>query len=222
LRVLDCGCGNGTSVEELSAAGFEVYGIDLGSFRQEHWSERAKIPRVHLLAADATIMPFADRSFDIVFSCGMLEHIGVREECNPEYHVEAVEGQTAQREQFLRESLRVLRPGGVIFVDHPNGSFPIDFWHVDYRGIPRFHWPSERYLPKFGQVRELAKKAAPNCRVEAVSPAGRFTFRRSRRRWYGKVFAGALETYFQVLRYPPFTRLAGTALNPYLVIRISR
>ena len=222
LRVLDCGCGNGTSLEVLSGAGFDAYGIDVGGFRQEHWSERSKMPKVHLFAGDATAMPFADGSFDIIFSCGMLEHIGVREGCTPEYFVEPVEGQAMLREAFLRESMRVLRPGGVIFVDHPNGDFPIDFWHVDLRHVVRLRRLSEGFLPTMREVTSLAKRVAPDCTVEAISPAGRFTFRRSRRHWFGKMFAGTLEGYFELLRYPPFSLLAGTALNPYLVIRISR
>ena len=222
MRVLDCGCGNGASAEYLAAAGFQAFGIDLAAFRAEQWPERAALPGVHLLAADATALPFPDGFFDIVFSCGMIEHIGVHEECTPDYHVEPVVDQPQQRARFLAESMRVLRPDGVVFVDHPNGSFPIDFWHNDYRARPRFHSPSEKFLPKFGEVLALAKQAAPDCQVEGVSPAGRFTFQRSNRRWYGKLFAGALESYFELLRYPPFSKLSATPLNPYLVIRITR
>lgn len=194
----------------------------MAGFRVEQWSQRVALPGVHLLAADATSMPFADGSFDLVFSCGMLEHIGVREACLPNYRVAPVPQQAELRRRFLAESIRILKPDGALFVDHPNGSFPIDFWHNDYRAWPRFHSPGEEFLPKFRQVAALAKAVAPGCKVEVLSPAGRFTFRRSNRRWYGKLFAGALESYFQLLRYPPFSTLAATPLNPYLVIRITR
>jgi SAM-dependent methyltransferase len=221
LRVLDCGCGNGASVEYLAAAGFEVFGIDFASFRVEQWQGRSHLPAVHLLAADATALPFPDRYFDIVFSCGMLEHIGVIEACTPDYRVEPDPDQLKLRERFLAESFRVLNSQGVLFLDHPNGRFPIDFWHNDYRSLPRFHRPSERFLPSYREVCRLAKSIAPECSIRAISPAGRFTFRRSRRRWYGKLFTKTLQAYFALMKYPPVSRLAASPLNPYLVIRIT-
>jgi len=222
MRIMDCGCGNGASVEYLAAAGFQSFGIDIASFRAEQWVERSKLPRVHLLAADATALPFPDRYFDIVLSCGMLEHIGVAEECKPSYRVTPLSHQADLRERFLRESMRVLKPGGVLYLDCPNGSFPIDFWHNDYRSLPRFHWPSESFLPSFDEVAKLVRRVAPTCSIEAISPAGRFTFQRSRRRWYGKVFTDVMKVYLDLLKRRPFSGLASSPLNPYLVMRIAR
>ena len=222
MRILDCGCGNGASVEYLAAAGVAAVGIDSAGLRVEQWTERAKLAGVSLLAADSTALPFADGCFDVVLSCGMIEHIGVTEACMPDYRVAPLPRQAELRQNFLTESMRVLKPDGVLFLDHPNGSFPIDFWHNDYRALPRFHSPRERFLPNFSEIVGLAKKASPSCTVEAISPAGRFTFRRSARRWYGVLFTGALKTYFELLRYRPFSSLAASALNPYLVIRIRR
>ena len=222
MRVLDCGCGNGASAEYLAAAGFQAYGIDMAGFRIEQWSERAKRERVHLLAGDATVLPFTDGSFDIVLSCGMLEHIGVHEACTPAYHVQPLPHQAELRARFLAECLRILKPGGVVFIDHPNGRFPVDFWHNDYRALPRFHSPREKFLPSFREVKALARRVNRECKVNAISPAGRFTFRRSNRRWYGKLLSRTMERYFELLRYRPFSSLASTALNPYLVIQITR
>jgi SAM-dependent methyltransferase len=85
MRVLDCGCGNGASVEFLAAAGFQAFGIDLASLRADSWKQRARLPGVNLIQADATRLPFANHEFDIVLSSGMLEHIGVAESCTPQY-----------------------------------------------------------------------------------------------------------------------------------------
>ncbi|MBI3697313.1 MAG: class I SAM-dependent methyltransferase, partial [Acidobacteria bacterium] len=170
VRVLDCGCGNGLSVECLAEAGFAACGIDLWAVRLEQWKERSRLPRAGFLFADATRLPFAPASFDIVLSCGLLEHIGVAEEWEPVYKVAPLADQAERRRQFLVECFRVMRPGGVLYLDHPNGAFPIDFWHNSYRTEPRFHSLSEGFLPTFREVATLARQADPACRVEAVSP----------------------------------------------------
>ena len=222
VRILDCGCGGGASVEYLSDGGFKVIGIDIAQFRRDQWKERENLPRVSFVQADAVNLPFADKTFNIVVSSGMLEHIGVDEECEPKYRVRPLPDQSQRRKMFLAECLRVLQPQGVLYLDHPNGSFPVDFWHNDYRSRPRVHWPSEKFLPTFTEVSQLAKSVEPNCLVEAISPAGRFTFRRSHRRWYGKLLAAPMEFYFRLLRHKLLADFAGSPLNPYLVIRIER
>ena len=129
--------------------------------------------------------------------------------------------QIEQPRRFLAECLRVLRRPGVLYLDHPNGAFPIDFWHCDYRGRPRFHAPWEPFLPTYREVVRLAHAADPDCQAEVLSPAGRFVYRRLARRWYGKLLHAPLQLWFGLLRYWPFSRLAASPLNPYLVLRIT-
>ena len=107
----------------------------------------------------------------MVFSCGLLEHIGVTEWADPRYHVVPRADQAELRRQFVVECLRVLRNPGALYIDHPNGAFPVDFWHNDNRGRPRFHRTSEKFLPTFNEVVRLAHAADLTCRVEALSPA---------------------------------------------------
>ena len=220
VRILDCGCGNGASVEYLANAGFESIGIDIARLRFEQWQQRIALPRVSLITADATALPFADCMFDIVLSSGMLEHIGVAEECAPDYHVTALPDQRSLRREFLAECLRVVRPGGVLYIDHPNGAFVVDFWHNNHLSRPRFHSPFQRFLPSFAEVVKLCEAVSQGCAIEAISPAGRFTFRRSQRRWYGKLFTGTMKRYLHMMQKKPFRWLAASPLNPYLVIRI--
>lgn len=103
--------------------------------------------------------------------------------------------------RFLSECFRVLCTGGVIYMEHPNGV---------------------RGLPSYGGVKQLAESAAPHCRIEALSPARRFPFRHTGRRWYGKLAAALREVVFRAMAWRPLRWLAHTALNPYLVLRISR
>ncbi len=222
VRVLDCGCGGGASVEYLATAGFQAVGIDIAHFRSEQWKQLGQVAGAGFVQADAVALPFKNKSFDIVLSSGMLEHIGVAEEFQPKYRVTPMPDQSTRRKRFLAECLRVLRPSGILYLDHPNGSFPVDFWHNDYRGRPRLHSPGEKFLPSFREVVQFARSVDPACSVKPISPAGRFTFRRSQRRWYGKLLAAPMEIYFRLFRLPPFYWLAGSPLNPYLVIRIAR
>ena len=66
-RVLDFGCGAGKMVEEYCAAGYDAFGCDI---RVAHESER-----VRPLDEKTRSLPFADATFDFVFSDQVLEHV---------------------------------------------------------------------------------------------------------------------------------------------------
>ena len=218
-RVLDCGCGNGLSVELLAAAGLRAFGVDPWTVREQQWPERQGGT---FAVADGRALPFCDGAFDLLLSSGVLEHVGVEEHGQPAYTVRPLADQAAQRRNFLAECLRVLSPHGVLFLDHPNGAFPVDFWHNDYRSKPRWHPLSEGFLPTYSEVRRLVQSLDPQCRVEAISPARRFTFRRVGRRWYGKMLAGPVEAGYRLMENRAFAWVARSVLNPYLVLRITR
>ena len=215
-RVLDCGCGNGISVETLAADGFDTWGIDLSELRAWQWRERGV--RDRLMIADALHLPFPDGFFDAVISSGVIEHIGVEEVAIPRYAVRPLADRDERRIAFLREIARVLAPGGTIFIDCPNGAFPIDFWH----GGIRVHSVREGFLPSFADVRRLANIALPDARVEALSPYRRLQFRQAGRHLIGRIAAPAVDVFFRLMTWRPFRFLAGTPLNPFLVVRITR
>ena len=225
VRVLDCGCGTGLSLDCLASAGWQAYGIDTWAARVEQWRERSAVagarPRsarpssVRPLCSDATRLPFRDRQFDIVFSCGLLEHIGVHEEWEPRYQVAPRAGQFEQRVEFVSECLRVLRRPGALYFDHPNGAFPVDFWHDDAKS-GRVHWPGEKFLPTYEEVCSLVSAAGCEERVEALSPAGRFTFRQVGAKWWGRLLGSPCEAYFRLMRHRPFRRLVDRRSIPIL------
>jgi SAM-dependent methyltransferase len=203
-RVLDAGCGNGVSVDVLHELGFDAWGIDLSSLRKWQWRER--VHRDRLAVASALRLPFPDRVFDAVLSSGVIEHIGVEELGGATYSVRPLPDRDASREAFVAELLRVLRPGGRLYIDCPNGAFPIDFWHGPVAGNARWHSPREGFLPTFAEIKRYARGA----RVRPLPARDRFAFRQVGRHWYGRLFRGPMRWWLEL----PL----GT---PYLVVEIS-
>lgn len=94
-RVLETGVGMGADYIRFAKAGAGAVGIDL-SFRSiELARQNARANQVNplLLNADVESLPFADCSFDLVYSWGVLHH-------------------TPDTERALHEIHRVLKPGG--------------------------------------------------------------------------------------------------------------
>lgn len=213
-HVLDCGCGNGVSVDVMNEHGYDAWGVDLSALRKWQWRERTHGDR--LAVANALRLPFEDNAFDVVISSGVIEHIGVEESGGASYSVSALPNRDALRQSFIDELLRVTKPGGRLFVDCPNGAFPIDFWHGGAGGRARWHSLHEGFLPSFGDIRTLARDNA----VRAISPHRRFAFRQVGQHWYGRMFSAPVAMLFALMTILPF--LARTPLNPYLVVEIRK
>jgi len=218
LRVLDAGCGNGISVDLLTAAGHDAYGIDSSALRRWQWRER--VHRERLAVADGAKLPFPDAYFDVLLCSGVLEHVGVEESGGDEYCVRPLPNRDDGRRAFLAGLLRVLAPGGTLYLDFPNGAFPIDFWHNTRGGSARFHSLREGFLPTFAEVVQLATDLDPRITVTAISPNGRLRFRQVRQHWYGRAFALPMLFLFAMMDRVP--RLARSAANPFLVIQIMK
>jgi SAM-dependent methyltransferase len=94
-RVLEIGVGMGADYEQWLKAGALASGVDLSSVSLERTRRRCELagftPDLHL--ADAENLPFAENSFDIVYSYGVMHHSPDTAKC-------------------LREAWRVLKPGG--------------------------------------------------------------------------------------------------------------
>lgn len=213
-RVLDCGAGNGLVVEHLRADGFDAWGNDNSALRKWQW--RGRPARDHLVVAGGERLPFADAFFDAIICSGVLEHIGVDETAVPSYRVTPRQTRDADRIAFLRELLRVLAPRGTLFLDFPNGAFPIDFWH----GPARLHRLGEGFLPSMPYLRRLA--AGLNVTLTAISPFGRLQFRQVAQHWYGRAFAPPMRAFFAAMTLPVLRRLAASPFNPFLVVKVVR
>jgi SAM-dependent methyltransferase len=220
-RVLDSGCGNGEAIDTLSVAGFEAWGHDLSAFRKWQW--KAREHRERLVVADGLRLPFPDGFFDAVISSGVLEHVGVEEQGGPGiYEVAPAPDRDARRRAFLAGLLRVLAPTGSLYLDFPNGAFPIDFWHGPTAGGARWHSPFEGFLPRVKEIAALAKSIDPVSRVSVRSPHRRLRFNQVGGHWYGRLFRAPVGAFYALTSLPGFTWLAGTPLNPYLVLEVRR
>jgi SAM-dependent methyltransferase len=102
--LLEIGAGTGWQAKALSEAGFTVEAIDLpaesaisGHARNRHWPIRDY---------DGVRIPFADDSFDIIYSSNVLEHV-------------------TELDALTDEMKRVLRPGGIALHLLPNPQWRI-------------------------------------------------------------------------------------------------
>ncbi|SDZ93575.1 demethylmenaquinone methyltransferase / 2-methoxy-6-polyprenyl-1,4-benzoquinol methylase [Haloplanus vescus] len=101
-RVLDVGCGTGFGTEGLLQYSDDVHGLDQSIHQMEKAFEKfGKTDEVNFYRGDAERLPFADDSFDAVWSSGSIEYWP-----NP---VDA-----------LAEFRRVVKPGGSVLVVGPN------------------------------------------------------------------------------------------------------
>lgn len=111
MSVLDAGCGGGryTAAWKQLGAG-SVTGVDISSIgvaSAEHRVKDAGLSGISFKQGSVIELPFPDRSFDIVFSNGVLHH-------------------TVDWQAGVRELLRVLKTGGfgwLYLIESPGGLF---------------------------------------------------------------------------------------------------
>lgn len=98
-QVLEIGCGLGTDGLQFARAGADYLGVDLTETAVKTTESRLRMYGVpgRTQQADAENLPFADNSFDLVYSHGVLHH-------------------TPDTPQTIREVYRVLRPEGTAMI----------------------------------------------------------------------------------------------------------
>ena len=110
-RMLDFACAAGHFFEEAAKRGWEAHGSDLGQWTREA-ADRRGLKNLHV--GHLKDLDFQDGYFDLIYASQVLEHLQ-----NPT--------------ETLGEFRRLLRKGGVLYVDVPNyWTLPIIFRRDDF------------------------------------------------------------------------------------------
>ncbi|VVB84937.1 Ubiquinone/menaquinone biosynthesis C-methyltransferase UbiE [uncultured archaeon] len=101
-RLLDAGCGTGKYTIPLKMRGFDVTGVDVspGALKMAAKVSKSRELDIEFLAADICRLPFPDASFDVIWCCGVLQHLLLSE-----------------REQAVSEFRRLLPRRGRLFLE---------------------------------------------------------------------------------------------------------
>ena len=130
-RLLEIGCGQGNFLVQADQRGFDVTGVEYSSFACER--ARANLGgRGRILHGEITVLAHEAAAYDVCVLCDVIEH--VRDPAG-----------------FLREILRLLRPGGVILVVTPS----LDSWSAR---VLRSHWMEYKAEHLFYFSRETIRR----------------------------------------------------------------
>lgn len=182
--VLELGCGTGLILERVAPVARRAHGIDLSPGMIATAQERG----LDVSVASVTQLPFADASFDVVYSFKVLAHIPPLREA-------------------LAEAARVTRPGGTAVLELYNpmslrylakrvaGPQPISDGRTEADVYTRWHapWQLSTLLPPTLRLRDVAgvrvfTPAAFFHKLPLVAPALRFGEKaalRSPLKWFG-------------------------------------
>lgn len=153
LNVADIGCGAGTQCRLWAEKGHHVSGVDINEALIELARERTRQSglAVRFDVASATALPWTDQSMDLCIAPELLEHVVDWQGC-------------------LSEIVRVLKPGGALFLSTSNKLCP----QQEEFTLPFYSW-YPGWLKR--HVEHLARTTRPELAGYATYPAVNwFTF----------------------------------------------
>jgi 2-polyprenyl-3-methyl-5-hydroxy-6-metoxy-1,4-benzoquinol methylase len=133
-RMLDIGCGDGSTLDTLAQLGWQVEGVDFDPAAVDGAARRG----FHVQLGTLEAQRYPDGVFDAVTACHVLEHV-------------------REPGAFLRECHRVLRPGGALVVLTPNArSLGHRQFGRAWRGLEPPRHLQVLTAPALGQLAEQA------------------------------------------------------------------
>jgi len=177
-RVLEVGCGEGTDLVRFARHGARVTGIDIAdsAISLAHQNVRQQGLHAHLLIADGERLPFADRSFELVYAHGVVQY-------------------TADGQRLVEECGRVLKPGAqaifqvynrLSWLNALSNVMHVDLEHADAPALRRYSIDEFRsMLTGFSRVRVVPERFPVRSRLH--------------KGWKGALYNGVFVGTFNVL-----------------------
>jgi SAM-dependent methyltransferase len=164
--VLDAACGSGYGSAELGRVATRVVGVDVDAQAVEYARSRYGGDNVEFEVMDVAGLRFGSGSFDVVVSFETIEHV-------------------RDREAFLSEVTRVLRPSGTFVVSTPSVEHTTErprnpFHHVEYARDDFVRLLSRQFesIDLFGQRRRETRRYRVLHRLDVLGLRRRLAFLR--------------------------------------------
>ncbi len=132
-RVVDLGCGEGYGADLLATVASFVSGVDLAPEAIYHARKKYQKDNLEFLYMDIYSLSLEKGSYDLVLSMQVIEHLH-------------------DPDRFMREAIRILKPGGLCVITTPNRELlspgsekPVNPFHIFEFTCDQF----ESYLKKF-------------------------------------------------------------------------
>lgn len=103
LNVLDVACGSGYGAAILAKEAKAVAGVDISNHAIHYAQDKYGSDQLTFSVSKAEDLPFEDNTFDVVISFETIEHLA-----------------SESVDNFLKEIVRVLKPGGKLFLSSPD------------------------------------------------------------------------------------------------------
>lgn len=130
-KAMDYGCGTGNLTSHLVELGFDVHSADISTVFLNHvLSQFPEAKPIHLNGRD--LANIDDNTFDLVATYSVMHHV-------PDYL------------GIIREFCRVVRPGGLVYIDHEGSP---DVW----KQIPEYIALRDKYKQPFSAKNLLSPK----------------------------------------------------------------
>ncbi len=141
LEVADIGCGAGTQSMMWASVGHHAHGIDVSGPLVELARKRAQEAglQVCFSVASAVELPWPDRSMHVCLLPELLEHVADWRAC-------------------LNEAVRILRPGGVLFLSTTNRLCPFQ----QEFNLPLYSWYPQRLKRHYEKLAITTRPALAN------------------------------------------------------------